>query len=166
MWSASPTDMNVTNSKRVYEPDCFIWGQTFSFPISDKSSTRSYSCPVSLGDARCGPEVRNISISQQDLYPNVSEREQLEQMAEPAQVSWQHHRTSPPLPSPVSPLPSDLCLASPMSSLPSELCLASPVSWLPPELLTLTFQFLPFADLKNASLVCRLVIHDHTRSLE
>ena len=92
-------------------------------------------------------------MSQKDSYPNVSEREQLEVMAEPAQVSRQRHLTSPPLASPVSPLP-------------SELCLPSPVSRLPPELLTHTFQFLPFADLKNALLVCRLVIHDHTLGVQ
>ena len=34
--------------------------------------------------------------------------------------------------------------------------LASPFSKLPPELLTIAFQFLPFPDLKNALLVCRL----------
>ena len=33
---------------------------------------------------------------------------------------------------------------------------ASPLSRLPPELLTIAFQFLPFEDLKNALLVCRL----------
>ena len=32
----------------------------------------------------------------------------------------------------------------------------APVSCLPPELLTNTFQFLPFDDLKNVLLVCRL----------